>query len=102
MPIYEYECEKCHNNFEEWQKNHECREAVCPVCGGKAERVISPTSFVLKGGGWYTTDYARKKATANTKGPLAPPPSGGAAASSAPKNLAEKAVSAATAGDSRS
>ena len=103
MPIYEYECEECQNIFEEWQRNHECNEAACPECGGKAGRVISPTSFVLKGGGWYTTDYARKKPAANTKGPLTPPAVSGAgkeaAASSGPKNLAEKAASAATSGN---
>lgn len=97
MPIYEYECKSCGNTFEEWQKNHECREAVCPECGGKAERFISETAFVLKGGGWYTTDYARKPAASNTKGPLVPPAAGAASdSSSGPKSLAEKAVSSAS------
>jgi predicted nucleic acid-binding Zn ribbon protein len=35
----------------------------CPKCKGKVERVVSRTSFVLKGSGWYATDYARKPAS---------------------------------------
>ena len=51
MPIYEYECQECKEVFEEWQKNHEAREAPCPFCGGTGQRFISSTAFVLKGGG---------------------------------------------------
>jgi predicted nucleic acid-binding Zn ribbon protein len=29
----------------------------CPTCKGKLRRLISLTSFQLKGTGWYTTDY---------------------------------------------
>ena len=59
MPIYEYRCGECEQIFEEWQTGFEERELPCPVCGGKARRLISNTSFVLKGTGWYTTDYCR-------------------------------------------
>ena len=57
MPIYEYACESCDNIFEEWQTGYEERELPCPECGGKSKRLISNTSFVLKGTGWYTSDY---------------------------------------------
>lgn len=57
MPIYEYRCLDCAQLFEEWQKDFQSREVPCPVCGGKSERLISNTSFVLKGSGWYVTDY---------------------------------------------
>jgi putative FmdB family regulatory protein len=59
MPIYEYRCRDCAQVFEEWQKEHEPLDIDCPVCGGKGEHIISNTSFVLKGSGWYVTDYAR-------------------------------------------
>jgi putative FmdB family regulatory protein len=58
MPIYEYECLKCGTNREVMQKMSEPSLAVCPVCGGEMKKLISSTSFVLKGGGWYVTDYA--------------------------------------------
>lgn len=60
MPIYEYECEKCGNVVEKWQKGYEAEAEPCPGCSGRLKRLISSNSFVLKGGGWYVTDYARK------------------------------------------
>ncbi|MDD4730870.1 MAG: zinc ribbon domain-containing protein, partial [Desulfovibrio sp.] len=65
MPIYEYECEDCKQIFEEWQQGFDEIELDCKVCGGKCHRVISNTSFVLKGSGWYVTDYAGKKPSGN-------------------------------------
>ncbi|MFO7802837.1 MAG: zinc ribbon domain-containing protein [Desulfovermiculus sp.] len=59
MPIYEYSCEDCQHVFEEWQKDFTDKEMTCPVCGGLAKRMISNTAFILKGSGWYVTDYAR-------------------------------------------
>jgi putative FmdB family regulatory protein len=64
MPIYEYRCEDCEQIFEEWQKNFEEKQACCPVCGSNAERIISNTSFILKGSGWYVTDYCDRKPSA--------------------------------------
>lgn len=61
MPIYEYKCNKC-GVFEVMQKITDSPLKKCPTCKGKAERQISNTSFVLKGSGWYVTDYARKGA----------------------------------------
>ena len=61
MPIYEYHCKKCDNVFEEFQKGFEERSVKCPKCAGDAERLISNTSFILKGTGWYVTDYNGKK-----------------------------------------
>ena len=76
MPIYEYQCPKCHNSFEEWLKHTDAEQHhPCPTCQAQAERVISNTSFVLKGGGWYVTDYGNKKNSASTD--AAPCASGG-------------------------
>ncbi len=60
MPIYEYKCEDCQAEFEEWQKFSDPPVDKCPKCGGKASRLISRSTFILKGTGWYVTDYARK------------------------------------------
>jgi putative FmdB family regulatory protein len=59
MPIYEYSCEKC-GVFEITQRITEDALTKCPTCKRKVQRLISSTSFQLKGGGWYVTDYARK------------------------------------------
>lgn len=62
MPIYEYQCPKCQRVFEEWCKVSEAHaEELCPDCGASSPRLISETSFVLKGGGWYVTDYGYRK-----------------------------------------
>jgi len=68
MPIYEYRCSDCEQIFEEWQKGFEDKEVVCPVCGHKAKRIISHTAFVLKGTGWYVTDYCRGGAHGSANG----------------------------------
>ncbi|MBI3813175.1 MAG: zinc ribbon domain-containing protein [Nitrospinae bacterium] len=60
MPIYEYECTKCSDNFEITQKITDKPLKKCSKCGGKLQKIISNTSFVLKGTGWYKTDYAAK------------------------------------------
>jgi len=66
MPIYEYKCEKCGNEHEVMQKMTEKPLTVCKSCGGRLKKMISNTSFVLKGSGWYVTDYA-DKTTKNSK-----------------------------------
>ena len=58
MPIYEYECRKCKKHHEIMQKITEQPASKCPDCGGSLRKKISTTSFVLKGTGWYATDYA--------------------------------------------
>ena len=59
MPIYEYRCKKC-GQFEVMQKITEAPLTRCPACQSKVTKLISNTSFQLKGSGWYVTDYARK------------------------------------------
>ncbi len=60
MPIYEYECARCHSHFDRRQGFDEAPITACPECKGKASRVIQAVSVVYKGSGWYVTDYARK------------------------------------------
>lgn len=67
MPIYEYRCPKC-GTFETTQRITEPALKRCPTCKSKVERMISATSFVLKGSGWYATDYARSGSAKGTDG----------------------------------
>jgi putative FmdB family regulatory protein len=65
VPTYEYECRKCRRVFEVRQRISEAALATHDGCGGEVQRLISPAPFILKGEGWYVTDYpseSRKKA----------------------------------------
>jgi putative FmdB family regulatory protein len=60
MPIYEYRCTACGSEWEEVQKITDSPVEVCPECREpQAHRLISRTSFMLRGTGWYVTDYGR-------------------------------------------
>jgi putative FmdB family regulatory protein len=60
MPTYEYACPKC-GEFEITQRITEDSLKKCPTCKSKVRKLMSSTSFQLKGSGWYVTDYASKK-----------------------------------------
>jgi putative FmdB family regulatory protein len=60
MPIYEYECTKCGKVEEIFQKFSDKPLVKCKHCSGKLHKLISQSSFHLKGTGWYVTDYAGK------------------------------------------
>jgi len=63
MPTYEYKCEKCSKEFEQFQKISDPPLAKCPDCGGKVTRLVSAGAFSLKGGGWYKDGYATPKSS---------------------------------------
>ena len=60
MPIYEYECSKCGKQSEAMQKFSDPPLTECGHCHGHLRKLISASTFHLKGSGWYTTDYAGK------------------------------------------
>jgi len=60
MPIYEYECTKCGNIAEALQKFSDKPLTRCRHCKGKLTKLVSQSTFHLKGSGWYATDYANK------------------------------------------
>jgi putative FmdB family regulatory protein len=60
MPFYEYECTKCGNLSEVFQKVSDPPLKKCSECNGKMRKLISQSTFHLKGSGWYVTDYASK------------------------------------------
>ncbi len=68
MPIYEYKCDKC-GVFEVTQRITEDPLRRCPTCKGKVERLLSASSFILKGSGWYATDYGRKGSGISSSSP---------------------------------
>src|SRR6185312_12902712 len=71
MPTYEYECPKCPRVFEVRQRITEPALETCDRCGGPIHRLLSAAPFILKGEGWYVTDYpseARKKGTSSESG----------------------------------
>ena len=73
MPIYEYTCKACGCEFEVLQKISDGPIRKCEKCGKlQAKRHISQTSFLLKGSGWYTTDYAGHKAHGGSESESAP------------------------------
>ena len=62
MPIYEYLCEKCEREFEREQRISDPPISTCPYCRSRrVKKLISRTSFVLKGGGWYSDLYSSSK-----------------------------------------
>ena len=68
MPIYEYQCEKCGEITEAFQNFSDKPLKKCSGCSGKLHKIISQSTFHLKGTGWYVTDYAGKSPKSETKG----------------------------------
>jgi putative FmdB family regulatory protein len=90
MPTYEYQCEKCGHEFEREQRITDDPIKTCPKCKApRAKRLISATSFVLKGGGWYSDLYssngAKKEAKEESAATSTPSSDSSAAASTESK-----------------
>ena len=68
MPLYEYECTKCHKRTEKIERASGPHLKKCPHCGGKVEQLLAPPAIQFKGSGWYVTDYAGKKSGASESG----------------------------------
>ena len=69
MPIYEYECTQCGEIEEAIQKFSDKPLKKCQHCSGKLHRLISQSTFHLKGSGWYVTDYANRSSAATSSSP---------------------------------
>jgi putative FmdB family regulatory protein len=67
VPIYEYVCSSCQQQFEVRQKVSDPPVSTCGRCGGTVTKLISSPAIMFKGSGWYVTDYSDK---------LKPPASG--------------------------
>jgi putative FmdB family regulatory protein len=66
MPLYEYQCKKCHHRFERIQKFSDPHVKKCPDCGGRVEQMISAASVQFKGSGFYVTDYPKKSSQSSS------------------------------------
>ena len=81
MPIYEYQCDACGKAIEMQQKMSDPPPTTCEACGkGPMTKLMSRTSFILKGGGWYTTDFKGGGASKGAEKPAdtpAPPSTDG-------------------------
>lgn len=88
MPIYEYRCPDCGHEFEQLQRMSDDPIKVCPECSSEGvKKLISRTSFVLKGGGWYKDHYGLKSAASSgSSGSDSSSSSASAASSSATKS----------------
>jgi putative FmdB family regulatory protein len=87
VPTYEYACDQCQRTFEVRQRISEPPLTSCQHCGGSVRRLLAPAAFILKGGGWYVTDYpsqARKQAVEAEKKATEPAASSSGPASSSP------------------
>ncbi|MFM7200115.1 MAG: FmdB family zinc ribbon protein [Myxococcota bacterium] len=68
MPLYEYQCQSCGHRFELMQKFSDPAPSECPSCSAQSVRkLVSNTSFQLKGSGWYLTDYGKGGSAAASK-----------------------------------
>ncbi len=88
MPIYDYQCAACGNQFELRQRFDSEPVETCPRCQGRAQRQFHSLAVIYKGSGFYTTDYARKHVsepskTGDTVSPAVPASSAGPAPTSA-------------------
>jgi len=95
MPTYAYECLKCRRVFEIRQRISEPALTVCDVCGGEVRRLLSAAPFILKGGGWYVTDYpseSRKQALQSEKSSSDKPSSDKPSSDKSSDKTAEKAT----------
>jgi putative FmdB family regulatory protein len=107
MPIYEYECSQCHQVSDALQKVNDPPPETCPRCGAQRtlSRLLSRTSFVLKGGGWYADLYSSNKSKPSDGGDSKPAAktegaSSGAEAPSAPSTSSDGGSSSGSGGSS--
>ena len=114
MPTYDYRCDRCERTFEVRQRISEAPLTTCDRCGGPIHRLLAAAPFILKGGGWYVTDYpsegrkkgmeAEKKSGTDASSPASTPSGtdGASSAASAKSGGASSDGSAATASKSTS
>jgi len=69
VPIYEYRCTQCGEVFEAFQKITDEPLTQCKFCSSRVEKLISQSSFQLKGSGWYLTDYAKRSSGGSAEKP---------------------------------
>ena len=103
MPLYEYVCKACDHEFEREQSISEDPVKTCPKCKAqKAKRLISRTSFVLKGGGWYSDLYSSNSDKKKDAGDAKEASSGGGSDASPKKSKKDSKKSDSKSGGKKS
>lgn len=105
MPIYEYSCKECGKLSDVLQKLNDPAPEKCPGCGaaGSLSRVVSRTSFVLKGGGWYSDLYgSAKKESKSESAPAGSPPTATSTSPPATSGASSSSAASSTSGASSS
>lgn len=103
MPIYEYQCQECGEHLEKMQRITADPLKTCPACGEDTlKKLISQTSFVLKGGGWYVTDYGGKGKKADKAEASSESSSTGSDSSSSSSSSADSGTGSSSASSSTS
>jgi putative FmdB family regulatory protein len=97
MPLYEYGCESCGKITEVMQKFSDEPLKDCPECQAPVQKLMSRTSFQLKGSGWYSTDYKKKSGPSGSPAPTTSSSGGGSTATS-PASAATPASAANSSG----
>ncbi|MEK7777430.1 MAG: FmdB family zinc ribbon protein [Chloroflexota bacterium] len=100
MPIYDYGCATCGNQFELRQGFESEPVETCPRCQGRAQRRFHSVAVIYKGSGFYTTDYARKHVSEPAKSSESDSPKV-PASSSAPSSTSSSTPADGTAGESK-
>jgi putative FmdB family regulatory protein len=90
LPLYEYQCKKCHSLTERIQKFSDPLLTVCPHCGGELEQTLTAPAVQFKGSGWYVTDYAKGSSKGSSSSGNG---SSGASSSSSSEGKAESSKS---------
>ena len=93
MPIYEYFCEACDQIFERTQRITDPPLSECPECSASVKKLISRSSFRLKGTGWYETDFKNKGGSSSSPSPTAPSSSKATTETSTSESKSEKSSS---------
>ena len=102
MPTYDYRCDQCERTFEVRHRISEAALTTCDRCGGPIHRLLAAAPFILKGGGWYVTDYpseGRKKGLESEKSATSASPSTSSSPSSATTTSSNSSASSSSSGD---
>ncbi|WP_426752134.1 FmdB family zinc ribbon protein [Myxococcus sp. Y35] len=103
MPIYEYSCQSCGKMIDVLQKVSDPAPATCSACGaeGSLSKVVSRSSFVLKGGGWYSDLYSSTKKDGSSSSSSSGSSSASSSSTSSAASTPAPAPAAAASGDKK-
>jgi len=102
VPTYDYRCDQCERTFEVRHRISDAALTTCDRCGGPIHRLLAAAPFILKGGGWYVTDYpseGRKKGMESEKSATSASPSTSSSTSSTTTTSSNSSSSSSSSGD---